>query len=325
MRLSSLLGCRRRTSRPAGLVGGSHRPELYRPRLELLEDRLPPGDMLPGGLLGSPLWGPSSSAVDPDPWTPEGTSAGSLPASLRGTGRSQWTVTVSGRLAAEPVLAAADHPHVQPQHEGGETAPLLAGGSGVGSRGSAHTLFNGDDLFASALTDPLSGSGAPRRSTAAASPDPVGPAHVGGEAAGGGAAASPNVAEGASAGVPGGAQPVAPAGAGSGLAALSHDAGMPHASPAAPRALHQGPTVHATFDLSATAGTAGAAFPSNRFTVADAGNLTDLRVNLPLPNPAANPSDYQATQVINTPDGFNLQPRLSLPFDRPHHPRVGSV
>ena len=134
MRLSSLLGCRRRTSRPAGLVGGSHRPELYRPRLELLEDRLPPGDMLPGGLLGSPLWGPSSSAVDPDPWTPEGTSAGSLPASLRGTGRSQWTVMVSGRLAAEPVLAAADHSHVQPQHEGGETAPLLAGGSGVGSK-----------------------------------------------------------------------------------------------------------------------------------------------------------------------------------------------
>src|SRR5438477_7794294 len=36
------------------------------PYTTLFRSRLPPGDMLPGGLLGSPLWGPSSSAVDPD-------------------------------------------------------------------------------------------------------------------------------------------------------------------------------------------------------------------------------------------------------------------
>jgi dienelactone hydrolase len=38
-------------------------------------------------------------------------------------------------------------------------------------------------------------------------------------------------------------------------------------------------------------------------------------VDLPLPNPATHLSDYQDTQVLNTLDGFNLQPRLSIPFD----------
>ena len=40
-------------------------------------------------------------------------------------------------------------------------------------------------------------------------------------------------------------------------------------------------------------------------------------MNLPLPNPATNPSDYNDTQVLNTLDGFNFQPRLSIPFDGP--------
>src|SRR5262249_47439897 len=44
---------------------------------------------------------------------------------------------------------------------------------------------------------------------------------------------------------------------------------------------------------------------------------TGLRVSLPLPDPAARPSDYQDTLVLNTLDGFNLQPRLSVPFDGP--------
>jgi len=47
MKLRSLLGCRRYTSRPAGLLRGSRRPPCHRPRLEVLEDRLPPGDVLP--------------------------------------------------------------------------------------------------------------------------------------------------------------------------------------------------------------------------------------------------------------------------------------
>jgi hypothetical protein len=58
-------------------------------------------------------------------------------------------------------------------------------------------------------------------------------------------------------------------------------------------------------------------FPSNWFTLKDGTQNTGLRVNLPLPDPATHPSDYQDTQVINTLDGFNLQPRLSVPFDGP--------
>jgi hypothetical protein len=68
------------------------------------------------------------------------------------------------------------------------------------------------------------------------------------------------------------------------------------------------------FDLGSPA---GGPFASDRFTVADRTQNTGRRVNLPLPNPVTNPSDYQDTQVLNTLDGFNLQPRLSIPFDGP--------
>jgi hypothetical protein len=71
-------------------------------------------------------------------------------------------------------------------------------------------------------------------------------------------------------------------------------------------------TVHALFDLTAPT---GGPFPSNWFTVRDRTQNTGQRVNLPLPDPATHPSDYEDTQVINTLDGFNLQPRLSVPFD----------
>jgi Big-like domain-containing protein len=72
--------------------------------------------------------------------------------------------------------------------------------------------------------------------------------------------------------------------------------------------------VHALFDLGTPA---GGPFASDRFTVADSTQNTGRRVNLPLPDPVTNPSDYQDTQVLNTLDGFNLQPRLSIPFDGP--------
>ena len=74
---------------------------------------------------------------------------------------------------------------------------------------------------------------------------------------------------------------------------------------------------HALFDL--TAPTKGP-FPSNRFTVEDASHNTWLRVNLPLPDCAARPSDCEDVRVLNTLDGFNLQPRLSIPFDGPINP-----
>src|SRR5262249_39896008 len=58
-------------------------------------------------------------------------------------------------------------------------------------------------------------------------------------------------------------------------------------------------------------------FPSDRFTVADSSQLTGRRVNLPLPDRAARPSDFDDVTVINTLDGFNLQPRLSVAFSGP--------
>ena len=61
----------------------------------------------------------------------------------------------------------------------------------------------------------------------------------------------------------------------------------------------------------------GGPFPSDRFTVADSSQLTGRRVNLPLPDRATHPSDYDDISVINTLDGFNLQPRLSIPFSGP--------
>jgi hypothetical protein len=70
--------------------------------------------------------------------------------------------------------------------------------------------------------------------------------------------------------------------------------------------------VHALFHL---ASPDTAPFPSNWFTVADHTQNTGRRVNLPLPDPVTHQSDYQDVQLINELDGFNMQPRLSIPFD----------
>ncbi len=58
-------------------------------------------------------------------------------------------------------------------------------------------------------------------------------------------------------------------------------------------------------------------FPNDRFTVADFSQNTRLRVNLPKPDCAVRPSDCEDIDVINTLDGFSLQPRVSIPFDGP--------
>jgi hypothetical protein len=65
------------------------------------------------------------------------------------------------------------------------------------------------------------------------------------------------------------------------------------------------------FDLSSPS---GAPFPTDRYTVADATQLTGVRVDLPKPNCAVRPSDCADIDVLNTLDGFNVQPRLSIPF-----------
>src|SRR5262245_8103900 len=74
------------------------------------------------------------------------------------------------------------------------------------------------------------------------------------------------------------------------------------------------PSTFATFDLNTPQ---SGPFPSDRFTVADSSQLTARRVNLPWPDGAARPSDYADVSVLNTLDGFNLQPRLSIPFSGP--------
>ena len=72
------------------------------------------------------------------------------------------------------------------------------------------------------------------------------------------------------------------------------------------------PAVHARFDL---ASVSGAPFPSDLYTVADPRNRTGRRVNLPLPVCSTHPSDCDDLAVVNTMDGFNLMPRISVPFD----------
>jgi hypothetical protein len=69
--------------------------------------------------------------------------------------------------------------------------------------------------------------------------------------------------------------------------------------------------VHPRFDLS---GPDGGPFPSDRFTVADPTQMTGLRVTLPKPDCLERASDCEDIDVINTLDGFNVQPRLSIPF-----------
>src|SRR6202011_1364771 len=58
-------------------------------------------------------------------------------------------------------------------------------------------------------------------------------------------------------------------------------------------------------------------FPSDWFTVSDANQNTGRRVNLPMPDCTEQLSDCEDLAVINTLDGFHLDPRLSIPFDGP--------
>ncbi|MDM0112814.1 hypothetical protein QTI66_11700 [Variovorax sp. J22R133] len=55
-------------------------------------------------------------------------------------------------------------------------------------------------------------------------------------------------------------------------------------------------------------------FPSDRFTRPDWTQNTFKRVNLPKPNCAVMVSDCADIDVINTLDGFNTQPRITVPF-----------
>src|SRR5712671_6172037 len=68
----------------------------------------------------------------------------------------------------------------------------------------------------------------------------------------------------------------------------------------------------------ALAGTkAGQPFPSNLYSVDDDTQITGLRVDLPKPDCATHPSDCADVDVLDTLDGFNIQPRISIPFSAP--------
>src|SRR5262245_15521015 len=61
----------------------------------------------------------------------------------------------------------------------------------------------------------------------------------------------------------------------------------------------------------------GAPFPSDRFTVPDVTQITGRRVMLPQPDCVTRPTDCAEVNMLNEFDGFNVSPRLSIPFDGP--------
>src|ERR1044072_4451438 len=72
------------------------------------------------------------------------------------------------------------------------------------------------------------------------------------------------------------------------------------------------------FPAAAFAGTSALQpFPTNLQTVADSSQVTGLRVNLPKPDCTAFPSDCADIAVLNQLDGFNIQPRIRIPFSGP--------
>ncbi len=58
-------------------------------------------------------------------------------------------------------------------------------------------------------------------------------------------------------------------------------------------------------------------FPSNTLTVGDARQVTKRRVKLPLPNCSKRPSDCNEIRLLNQLDGFDVDPRVAIRFNRP--------
>src|ERR1700687_5931053 len=70
--------------------------------------------------------------------------------------------------------------------------------------------------------------------------------------------------------------------------------------------------VHALFDLEVPE---VGPFPSDKFTVPDDSQLTGRRADMPKPDCTVLVSDCEDIDIINTLDGFSLQPRLRISFD----------
>jgi hypothetical protein len=69
--------------------------------------------------------------------------------------------------------------------------------------------------------------------------------------------------------------------------------------------------VSVSFDLSRPE---GGPFPSDIFTVADVTQMTGRRLNYPLPDCTVRPTDCEDLEMVNSLDGWGLQPRVSIPF-----------
>ncbi len=65
-----------------------------------------------------------------------------------------------------------------------------------------------------------------------------------------------------------------------------------------------------------------ALFPSDRMTVRDASQLTGRRVALPLVNCTQRPTDCNTVRLLDQLDGFDIDPRLALTFDRSVDPQA---
>lgn len=78
-----------------------------------------------------------------------------------------------------------------------------------------------------------------------------------------------------------------------------------------PAVTQAGGPVRAKFDLTTPP---GSPFPSDIYTARDPSQLTGRRVDLPKPNCSVRPSDCEDIDVLNELDGFNVQPRISIPF-----------
>jgi hypothetical protein len=274
--------------------------------VEALEDRLPPGDLL-NLALGSSWLESSLGAGAAEP----------LPLQIAPAAPS-----AAGHHAAQPsspggqvaVVGAALRRQQQSESEGGTTGAVLKPDNDNPARSAASTFLGMENLF----TWPWANSPNHRNTSGGAAANPHG-SLANSDNAGG----SPGKSGEAGGVLPTTAVPSSESQAATRPVPAVVTNSAPHAEArnfvagdrdGGTQRQPQASAVHALFNLDTPA---GGPFASDRFTVPDPSQNTGRRVNLPLPDPATHPSDYQDTQVLNTLDGFNLQPRLSIPFDGP--------
>jgi Bacterial virulence factor lipase N-terminal len=288
-----------------GRQTGCRRLLTCRLSVECLEARLPPGDWLLGALLGSTLLGPSLLARDATATDIAPTD--DLSADHRTTSPAKWSTLGADNSSSLALAPAPLRFKGEPAEQRGNgvtlSAQITAGNNDDSLQSATSTPWRMDGLLESVFGGSLPGIG---RFGNGLKPGGQ-PATSGGEGMSGVGAGASSSAQGhliaAGLGMP---TPGAITAGNSGVtdAALSYYAAS----------LTRERGVHAGFDLSSVT---GGPFASDRWTVADPTQNTRRRVNLPLPDSATHLSDYQDTQVLNTLDGFNLQPRMSIPFDGP--------